>query len=45
MNQFNSDIIGWIIYVKGAINSSHASATELLLDAIALANPLTCESV
>jgi hypothetical protein len=45
MNQLNRDIIGGIVNVKCAINGTHTTATELLLDAIALSNPLPSESV
>jgi hypothetical protein len=45
MNELDGNIVGWIIHVESSINCPHATATELLLNAIALADPLASESV
>jgi hypothetical protein len=43
MDHLDRDIIRWIIDMKGPVNGPHASLTQLLLNTIALANPLARE--
>jgi hypothetical protein len=45
MNEFNSNIVGRVIHMESSVNSAHTTAPELLLNAIALADPLPSESV